>query len=405
MKTYCNLLPISLRTLKIAVGNDLEDHTWQLDAKTIAEILSPKIRKTPLQADHADEVEAYESFAIDMNIEALESIKLVSTLEFPKSKSKRDHYLPLCEFLNSCVVSCHQFLGQRKGKYYDDLKFIVWDCEVKDNVAGAAALKPDLIGGKGLQDRDLTKARGLYWRPPNPTNHQLLIPVEVKGSWPELVRQAGTYARCLFSASPLRQYAMVLGYSHTESSFRFLFFHRGGLTSSCALDLSSQEDQHNFLRIFLAILSWETPAHAGLPMWCNDGEMILPGVTSNEGRVQVEKVLHDTFCIRGRAPRVVSVCPPSTSKDFIVPSAESRSFGGPQRSECLKALASGRSRGSKATGMFIAMVLMLIIILQQPASGSRSKGESDKTICTLPAAVSIDAHRSTSRCLRIANWP
>ena len=36
-----------------------------------------------------------------------------------------------------------------------DLKFIVWDCEVKDSdVAGAAALKPELVGGKGLQVKD-----------------------------------------------------------------------------------------------------------------------------------------------------------------------------------------------------------------------------------------------------------
>ena len=80
---------------------------------------------------------------------------------------------------------------------------IVCDCEVKDGVAGAAAFKPDLVGWKGLQDKDLTKATGLYWRPPNLNNSQLLTPVEVKRSWPELVRQAGTYACCLFSASPV----------------------------------------------------------------------------------------------------------------------------------------------------------------------------------------------------------
>ena len=310
--------------------------TWQLDAKTIADILSPKTRKTPIQADHVNQLAHYENFTIHSYTEALESIKLVSTPQFPESKSEHDHYLPLCDFLNNCMAACHQSLGQRKGKYYDDLKFIIWDCEVKDGVAGAAALKPDLVGGKGLQDKDLTRASGLYWRPPNPNNAELLIPVEVKASWPELVRQAGTYARCLFSASPLRQYAMVLGYSHTESKFRFLFFHRGGLTSSCALDPSSQKDQHDILRIFLALLSWQTLAHAGLPMWCNDGEMILPGVTSHEGRVQVKKVLHDTLCLRGRAPRVVYVCQPDTSKHSNVPSAESTSFGGPRRSTRLQ---------------------------------------------------------------------
>ena len=48
--------------------------------------------------------------------------------------------------------------------------------------------------------------------------------------------------------------------------------------------------------------------------------MILLVVTSNEfGRVQVEKVLHDTLCIRGRALPVVS------TKDSFIFSAESTS--------------------------------------------------------------------------------
>jgi hypothetical protein len=105
--------------------------------------------------------------------------------------------LPLCDFLNSSMATCHQYLGQHRGKYYDNLKFIVWDCEVKDGVTGAVALQPDLVGGKRLQNKDLTKATGLYWQPPNLINYQLLIPVKVKGSWPELICQAGTYACCV----------------------------------------------------------------------------------------------------------------------------------------------------------------------------------------------------------------
>jgi hypothetical protein len=121
--------------------------TWKTTPgwKTIARILSPKTRKSPLQADQVDQLGDYESFAIDTCIKALESIKLISTPGFPTLKSERDHYLPLCNFLNNCVVACHQSLGQLKGEYYDDLKFIVWDCEVKDGIAGAAALKPDFV--------------------------------------------------------------------------------------------------------------------------------------------------------------------------------------------------------------------------------------------------------------------
>ena len=75
----------------------------------------------------------------------------------------------------------------------------------------------------------------------------LLIPVEAKDGWQELVRQAGTYVRCLYSASPLRQFAMVLGYSHTKREFRFLIFHCGGLISSLALDPNLHEGQQDIL--------------------------------------------------------------------------------------------------------------------------------------------------------------
>ncbi|KAJ7666542.1 hypothetical protein B0H17DRAFT_879763, partial [Mycena rosella] len=54
------------------------------------------------------------------------------------------------------------------------------------------------------------------------------IPVEVKDNWPDMVAQAATYARCLFSASPSRAFALVLAYHHTDCELRFLIFHRGG---------------------------------------------------------------------------------------------------------------------------------------------------------------------------------
>ena len=314
-------------SLKAAVENELDDHTWEFKAEKFAKMLSPKIRKTPLKAHEVDTLDDYEIFAID-NVNTND----VSTPSFPKSTSEREHYPPLRDFLNECVAVCQKSLGKEK-KYYDDLKFVVWDCEMKDGVAGAAALKPDIAGVKGLQDRDTIKAAGLYWRPPKLSDYGLLIPVEVKSGWPDLVRQAGTYARCLFDANPLRQFAMVLAYNHIDMGLRFLVFHHGGLSSSVMLEHRSQTGRRDILRIFLAILSWETPAHAGLPMWCNDGEMFLP----NNDHVGVEKVLHNSLCIRGRAPRVVLVCARDTLKDStVVPPAENTCLVIPRRSGRLR---------------------------------------------------------------------
>ena len=115
---------------------------------------------------------------------------------------------------------------------------------------------------------------GLYWRRPASNGHELLIPVEVKKGWKDLVCQAGTYARCLFMASPLRKFVLVLGYEYDTQEIRILVFHHGGLTSSQALKLNANGIKD--LHIFLAILSWKTVVDAGLPLWCNDSNMISP---------------------------------------------------------------------------------------------------------------------------------
>ena len=118
-----------------------------------------------------------------------------------------------------------------------------------------------------LPEREEIKANGgLYWRRKGLNDHELLIPVEVKDGWRDLVRQAGTYARCLFMASPLRKFALVLGYEYVSQEFRILVFHHGGLTSSQALKLDTEDGRKGLLHIFLAILSWKTVVDAGLPL-------------------------------------------------------------------------------------------------------------------------------------------
>ncbi|KAF9650143.1 hypothetical protein BDM02DRAFT_3078593, partial [Thelephora ganbajun] len=51
---------------------------------------------------------------------------------------------------------------------------------------------------------------------------------EVGGEWPRIVFHATTYARCLFSASPPRHFAIVLGFRYITAELRFLIFHRSG---------------------------------------------------------------------------------------------------------------------------------------------------------------------------------
>jgi hypothetical protein len=94
--------------------------------------------------------------------------------------------------------------------------------------------------------------------------------------------------------------------SKREDKSRILVFHHGGLTSSQALKLNASGIEE-LLHIFLAILSWNTVVDAGLPLWCNDSNMFLPGARGPQA-IQVKKVLHDTLALRGRCAKVLLVC-------------------------------------------------------------------------------------------------
>jgi hypothetical protein len=287
---------------KQEVGFELDGHTWQFDTNRLAKVLSPKMRKFPFNPDQVDGLDAYIDNTIPNKIRE-DAITFFGTPPtFPKSNTELDHYEPLCKLLNYCVEACRKALGDLNGEYYRDLNFVVWDNPSQDGYSGHP-LKPDLAGGINLPETEEIKENGgFYWRRPGPNGHELLLPVEVKAGWRDLVRKAGTYARCLFKASPLRKFALVLGYEYTLQEFRFLVFHHGGLTSSQALKLD-ENGIKDFLHIFLAIISWKTDVDAGLPSWCNDSNMMLPGAKA----VQVKKVLHDTLALRGRCARVVLV--------------------------------------------------------------------------------------------------
>jgi hypothetical protein len=302
-------------SMKIAVGLELQGHTWQFDTNRLAKVFLPKTRKSPLKPDQIDNIDAYVYKTISSTVlrNALTSFRKHTPL-FPVSGPEPEHYDPLCKLLNRCVEVCHNALGNSKGEYYSGLKFVEWDNPTQDGCPGEHRLKPDLAGGIDLPGREEIKANGgLFWRRQGSNRHELLIPVEVKKGWKDLVRQAGTYARCLFMASPLRKFALVLGYEYDLEEFRILIFHHGGLTSSQALKLDGSGIK-DLLHIFLAILSWNTVVDAGLPLWCNDSNMFLPGAHA----VQVKKVLHNTLALRGRCARVHLVCEDDESKSIPI---------------------------------------------------------------------------------------
>ena len=357
--------------MKDAVGRELEGYTWQFDADRLAKVFLPKKRKFPLKPDQVDSLDAYVYDTIITEKVLGDAVtSFGEPPPFPDSGAESDHHEPLCKLLNNCVKACHKALGDSKGEYYRGLKFVKWDKPTQDGYSGEHGLKPGLAGGIDLPEREEIKADGgLYWRRPGLNEHELLIPVEVKKGWKELVRQAGTYARCLFMASPLRKFALVLGYEYNTQEIRILVFHHGGLTSSQALKLNANgiKDLHH---IFLAILSWKTVVDAGLPLWCNDSKMILPSEKGPQA-VQVKKVLHNTLSLRGRCARVVLVCEVDESNkhnesklDLTIPAPDSINDPAPRRSPRLQ---------SSPGFYFPSLYFEYVLTVSYPASNSKLK--------------------------------
>jgi hypothetical protein len=123
-------------------------------------------------------------------------------------------------------------------------------------------MKPGLVGVSA----PLSNADTLSWSPPDSERSKMVfVPVKAKNDLHELVEKASLYARALHSVSPMRRFALVIGYHHSNLKLRFLVFHSGDVTTSKGLSIQEVSDRKEILRLLLSILTWETSSDAGLP--------------------------------------------------------------------------------------------------------------------------------------------
>ncbi|KAF5357438.1 hypothetical protein D9757_013324 [Collybiopsis confluens] len=302
------------------IQHQLGGQTWQFPPDRLAKVLSAKTRpktcpNTP--STHYSTLDSLKNYKCtiesDSHKAALEKAqRLFLSRDTPQylstGKNEVEHYQGVVNLLNDGLDSCRRS-GLGTGEtIFSELMFWAWAKPVGDKDDGARAIAPDVAGALGTEE-----PTELFWSP-KPGKRGLKIPVEVKKSWFRLVKQAGTCARALFSAHPLRQFVLVIGYNHAEYAMRFLVFHRGGLTASTPLLLDTKTGQNDFILLLSAILTWKTPQDAGFPAWCNENQIFLPKIHSSP--IDIARILHHTSCIRGRAPRVyyLRIPLPSDSK-------------------------------------------------------------------------------------------
>jgi hypothetical protein len=230
--------------------------------------------------------------------EILNEIKKVLP-EWPSKGAEAEYYEPVVDTINTVrnILKKHRTTSVKA--VYDDHHLCVYNREMYDSVERDHPMKPDLILKRGEKLKPTERAR---WR-------DVDVAIEVKSDWRNLVLQAATYARALFYSNWTRTFALVIGINHTSRSARFMFFHRGGMTSTRELTMDGENPIFkDFVRMLDTIFSCSEPETAGFlstaPDDCSDkpekaGDCKFGGIT----------ILSTRTCIRGRANRVAFLSP------------------------------------------------------------------------------------------------
>lgn len=286
---------------------ELRNATWQFPTTRMARILSPKtpLKGRPLSIPdmrYRDSLNNYACIVDNLESALGTAYALMTATRWTRSTEKSHHYKPLAAFFNRCVQASHagldadpNFSIAKDHRRYADLSFEIKE-HLQDQSKNPSSL---LVGIPNLKVDNMMR-----W---NFDEKPLYIFVEMGKEWIEIIDQAVIHARTLFHASPLRQFALVLGYDYVQRKLRFLVFHRGGLAASYAL--SVETDTKDILRLFMAILAWSSPADAGIPEWYNQTHIRIPrNCDDTEGVLaKVDGILHNRPCVRGNAKRAIRV--------------------------------------------------------------------------------------------------
>jgi len=294
----------------IAVMEDeIANQTFSFPPNELARMLSPKTPKPDIKA--AGELLELDNYLCIVDeppfLAALDDVvaQFRTFTPQPAGSAESASYPSLAKFLTDCVQVCHDALDRQHGfplrqeRWYEKLEFTVAR-RVKDRVDHASPLWPDITGGKWISQ---FCGEQLYWRPPpEKPGHGITLPVEVKNSWRDMVSQAATYARSLFSANPMRTFALVLGFNQEQNTLRFLVFHHGGLTASEECDITEKGGLKEVARLFLTLASWRTAEEAGFITCYSHSAYLIPTdpAGTNHLSAEVERILSWHHSVRGR---------------------------------------------------------------------------------------------------------
>jgi hypothetical protein len=205
---------------------------------------------------------------------------------FLKSDGKpgeRGYYKPFANLFAQVQTCTAKYVP---NCYHAKHTMYVYDKPVAESVDRAPALKLDLVLA-------LKRATRLFWR-------DILIPVEVKDNWSDMLQQALTYGRAVFYAQE-RKWVLCLLFHWADRKVRFCFCSRNGVISTPSYSLDDMDGFKATVQGFVGILSLKDEAAAG----------ILPSETIQEwlrgltGKTYIEgECLSKRITVRGRGTKV-----------------------------------------------------------------------------------------------------
>ncbi|KAF8322905.1 uncharacterized protein EI90DRAFT_3019966 [Cantharellus anzutake] len=305
--------------LKKHVEEELSSHAWEFGPDDIACMLSPKILKHEPENGGLLELCHFDILIDHPRIESAMG-KLFKNMPKPSPFHQEvKNYDNITKFLNECVKLCtdtyrsiqtdlqaSEFNLQEFGKaFWPALRFVKYHKPTFDKVQNAAPLKPDIVG-LVIEDMPSGDFVACWSKPPKSCERNLqriAVAVEVKDRWKDLLLQSGTYGRAQFNDTPLRSFTATIAINHATETLRVLIFHRGGLSASKELRLTTKDgeahDIRKFMKILLSMLLWQTPGDAGFPEFTDGKKFIFPSGEDDTVEAIHQEVLYNRPSSRG----------------------------------------------------------------------------------------------------------
>nr|GAT47380.1 predicted protein [Mycena chlorophos] len=281
---------------------------WEFSVERFIEMVSPKAMKyTHQSATNApnEDIDCRENYTFLCNTASFDSRVQTATTVLEETFDPQtlrtpcqriEHCSALVYFLNGCLEPMR---GTVESSVYAQLRFSL--------LVDPDWPQPEVIG---LPANDAHPKSAIAF------------PIAVEQDWLAVLLQAKRHAQHLFDAAPLRTSALVGGYNFNSHEFRFLLFHHGGISSSCALDVRKPSSRSGVVRVLITLYSCRTLQDLGLPGWFDGTTFWLPVDADTANRIieaRVKDILSAADRCRGRGTVVYEISylhPPPTSTRF-----------------------------------------------------------------------------------------